>query len=54
MIMIVNVRLSCGLIDAQAEKEKHGKWTSDQNSSFMCVARIIHIVYIVEQCIYMQ
>lgn len=31
-IMIVSVRLSCGLIDAQAEKEKHGKWTSDQNS----------------------
>lgn len=26
MIMIVNVRLSCGLIDMQAEKEKHGKF----------------------------
>lgn len=31
MIMIVNVRHSCGLIEIQTEKEKHGKWTCEKH-----------------------
>lgn len=32
LIMIVSIRLSCGLIDLQAEKEKHGKFANNNQN----------------------